>query len=524
MTSPVTLFNQLAVVFNGIGTTVRLLPSNYTTLVQVQELSASNFKFICFLTSVTDPGFAFQGMNDAQNDALWEAESIPFSDVINYLATINVKIILKIVPPTSWLQSGELTGTLALTSFATMITSAYKFFDDFQPGIIHSISLFNEPDIAPLIYVNNLISLGTLVRNNLLSRGYVGVKLIGPTLSQVSPQTQGLVSQSNIYRLGLITSPNTFDLWDIQAIEHSGDSSIYNAKDYESRLYLQKRLRADRVDFESVNLSLQKISTKLTTRATFFPGVVGDNGINSSNIVEYGIRIAENMIATLENRFGIILIGQVIEDLVNLDYDSLFITAPLGPKPFYELLQLFSNNLPIPGSVYQDEPLDKINDTTIKSVVIASNSMSFAVVLARPESDIFSGKLTLIINNPLWTPAYEFTNLVFSVYPSTTNITSTAVSFSQLYEGSATFRLIDVPYNCILFLTGDLQIIPPPAPLVTPPPGTLLSETIIQVPMYFGVPVAVPTEGTLYYNTDTNLTKVYDSGFGWITITSLSPL
>jgi hypothetical protein len=523
MTSPVTLFNQLAVTFYGIGTTVRLLPSNYTTLVQVQQLASSNFKFIRIETAVTDPGFSFQGLGDTQNDSFWAAESIPFSTIISYLASINVKIILTVLPPTSWLQNGELTGTLSLTSFATMIVSAYKFFDDIQPGIIHSISLFNEPDVSPIIFANNLISLGTLVRNTLLTRGYVNVKLIGPSLSQVSPKTVGVISQSNVFKQELITSPNTFDYWDIHSIENSADSIYYNAQDYSSRTYLQDRLRADRVNFESVNLSLKKIVSKLVTRATYFPGVVGDNGINSSNLVEYGIRIAENIVAALENRFGIILIGQVVEDSINGDYDSLLVPITDVYKPYYELLQLFSNNLPVQGSVYQDEPLDKINDTTIKSVVIATNSMSFCSVLCRPESDVFSGKLTLTINNPIWTPAYEFTNLSFNVYPSTTDISSTIVSFSQIYEGSATFRLVDIPYNCVLFLTGDLQVIPPPAPPVTPAPSTSYNETIIQVPMLYGVPVGIPVSGTIYYDTQQNVTKVYDSISGWIVITPLTP-
>jgi hypothetical protein len=268
---------------------------------------------------------------------------------------------------------------------------------------------------------------------------------------------------------------------------------------------------------------LEKIVSKLTTRVTFFPGIVGDNGTNSSNLMAYGLRIADNIIAALQNRFGIILIGQLTEDSINLDHDSLIVPVTDVYKPYYSLLQLFANNLPVQGSVYEQEPLDKINDTTIKSVVIASNSMSFCIVLSRPTSDIFNGKLTLTINNPIWTPAYQFANLTFSVYPPTTNITNTLVSFSQLYEGSATLRLTNLPYNCVLFLRGDLQVIPPPPPLIPPVPGASLSETIIQVRMYYGVPPTIPLSGTIYYDTENNTTKVYDTVSGWIQIRQLPP-
>jgi hypothetical protein len=518
MTSPITIFNQLAVSFNGVGTSIRLLPSNYDSLLQVQNLSTSTFNYVRIRTGVTDPGFAFQGLSDAATDALWAAESTPFQAIIDYLASINIKIILTIEPPSSWLTTGSLTGSLALSSFATLVVSGYKFFNDFQANIVHSVSLFDEPDVSPIIYPIDLISLSTLTKNVAISRSILDLKLIGHSLSQVSPETNGVTNQSNVFRLAMIGSPNTFDYWDIHGVENSADSVIYNGQDFEARSYMQERFRSDRVEFESINFPLEKIVSRMITRATFFPNTVGDQGTNSSNLVDYALRLAENFVAALKNRFGIVLFGQLTKE--GSDEDTILDVGNIY-RPFYTLVQLLSTKLPTQGWVFEEEELDN-NDTTIKALVLATNSMSFGLVMCRPISDPFSGKLTITVNNPIWTPALEFTNFVFEVYPFTTDISTTEVSFSELYEGSATLRLINVPYNCVLFLTGDLTIIPPPTPPVIVP-TVYLQETIIQVPIYYGIPAATPVPGTIYYDTQANLTKVYDTVSGWITITPLPP-
>lgn len=518
MSSPITIFNQLSTTYKGIGTCLRLLPGDSDTLAQVQQLVDSNFKFVRIVTGITDPGFAFQGLGNFATDALWQAESIPFQLIIDYLANLNIKIILCIEPPVSWLTMGSLTGSLALSSFATLVVAAYKFFNDLQNDIIHSISLFNEPDVYPFIFPNDLISLSTLVKNTALSRNFTNIKLVGPSLSQVSPKTYGITSQSNLFRLALLGATNTFHYWDIHAAENSADSTFYNSQDYNSRIYMKDRLLFDKNEFESVNFPLEKIVSKLITKTTSFPGIIGDSGTDASNTIEYGIRIAENFTAALENRFGIVLFAQLTEQ--GADLNSI-LDSDLLQRPFYSLLKQISSTLPVLGSVYQAQPLDKINDTTIKTLVIKTNSMSFSTMLCRPLSDIYSGKLTLTINNPIWTPAYQFANVTFSAYPSTTDLSETQVSFSKLYEGSATFRLINIPYNCIVFFSANLEIIPPPSPQPPPTPTPYLLETIIQVPMFYGTPLNIPIAGTIYYDTQENVTKVYDSSSGWIQITPL---
>jgi hypothetical protein len=97
---------------------------------------------------------------------------------------------------------------------------------------------------------------------------------------------------------------------------------------------------------------------------------------------------------------------------------------------------------------------------------------------------------------------------------------------ADLDDGTAFIKLTNVPYNCVVFLTGSLSLIPPPNP-PPPPPNTpsYLVQTIVQVPMYYGIPPnpPIPVAGTIYYNNSSNLLKVYDSVQGWISTTPLPP-
>lgn len=474
MYSPVTVFNQLAITYRGLGTTVKLGSPRVS----------SDFKFLKLKTGVTDP--VIQGQTNSQSDAYWVAES-SFTNQNNDFLGKNV--ILSVTVPPSWLITGYLTSDTSLMSYARLLVSAVLFFAS-GGLIIHSVELFETPDAGPArIHPNDLVKLATFVKTIAAARNTI-VKLIGPSLSQVDYTTN--------YRQVLINAPQTFNYWDIHATENDKDlASLTNSiATIETRKYMLDRLRVEKIEFEFTNFTLEKIASDMFTKII--------DPIETS----YALRLADNIIGALANRFGTLIFSNT--------------HSTTGERPFFNMLKSIAQKFPINGNIYEAEALN-VQDTTMKTCVISPNSMSFCVMMSRPTYDLFSGNLTLEISNPIWSSQYSLTNLVLSSFPETVDVSSCTISATPLTDYNSAsprpiIKLTGLPYNCVLFLTASVISTPPQPPL--PPPSVYLSETLVQVPMHYGTPTFfTPQSGNVYYDSQTNKTKVYDSTLGWINAT-----
>ncbi len=156
-------------------------------------------------------------------------------------------------------------------------------------------------------------------------------------------------------------------------------------------------------------------------------------------------------------------------------------------------------------------------DNTLKGMVLAPRGDQFAILLCRPETpDALSGNLRLIIRNPLWSDRYKITSLTLE---SLLDRDLSDVKYSsKVAQGQATMILSTVPYeSSVILITGQVRLNPPLDPPPPPPAADneesrqSLMETIIQVPVHYGIPTrsSLPTNGNFYFDTKDQRAKVY---------------
>ena len=511
MSYPTSIFNNISSTFLGFGTSVRIINGNSDTSVSSKIVSLG-LKYVRINITIADPGIGFLGSSDSATDSLFIAESVsnPYSAIANDINALNIKIILNLTCPSSWLTSGSLQGTSNITSYSRLLVSCWKYFSSTLSCIIYGIEAFNNPEllssISPLNYVflcNTIHSIGT-------SRS-ISIKILGENLSQVSSNNVILNPQDS-YTVSLFGNFNAIDSFSLDTIENSADLTIINGGDFAARSYLYSRLVSDISQWNSISFGRQKVSTRFATRATTFP----NSTIGTSNDTVYAIRVAENLCNLLKTGFNSVNYGQLTTDGLG-DTDTLY-NISNSTRPTFDLIQLFNSVIPINGQLFNSEELNP-NDETIKCLIMNDNHMSFSCMLCRPVTDSFSGRLALRICDPIWSQGYSFTNLQFTAFPVSVD-TSGIIVANYMYEGAGRFELQNVPTGCIIFFNCSLIIAPPVIP-INPIPNYAL-ETIIQVPVKTNY-TTVSQPGSLYFNSTTLNTMVYDSVLGWIATSNLPP-
>ena len=472
-----TCFNPLGESFLGVGVSVSSTPSNSVTVSQLQPLSNSTFKFVKVITGIQDPGI-ISDTGPTFFDSLWSTWATDNTNVISFLSSLGIHIVLQVDCPVSWLVSGYLTGSNSLNLYASLLVSAFNCIQNLQPDIIHSVILFNEPDHS--CYPNDLVTLAFLVKSRSIS-----IKLVGPSNSSVPSITSTNTNVHNLYRLALSSFPDAFEFLDIHAVENPLDSNIIdNSNSIDARRYIQFGLQHDSVSLSSIQPIIPKICSNLYT-------------IASLQGLAFTLRIADNIIDALYNSFSIIILPIPIDEF---------------SSPVFSLLSKISSTLPTPGILFQSQSADE--SPILGSLVMSTDSMSFCFMFSiAGVGDPLDDKLSITVVNPIWNTGYYLNNLQFTSFPDSNTVPF--VVSSNIFEGSAIIVINNVPTNCVLFLSGNLQLVPPPVVVV--PPSSPLPDTLVQVTLSFGIPTGVtPEPGTIYFDSQLLSTRVFDSTLGWI--------
>lgn len=512
-TSPVTLFNSLSVSFNGIGTQCQVYNGNFDS--NLSEIIPPTFNIVKLLVAIADPGLSFILLNTYDSLYTDEAVSTPFAQTITDLNNLNVKIILNVQIPHSWLTTGSLSSAQAITSYARLVVSGFNYFVNVLHANLFSIEVFTNPDLSPPhISAPNLVSLVSQIQSIAVTRGFPVIPLSGPSVSQLSAQTVNITDANYVYTQA---QPN-FTIWSIYGKENNADLAIINGNNFLARQYFMRQSDLDAVQFGFTKPYQEKVITNLATRATVYPQGTIPVGVNASETVGYGCRVAENIIGALSNSYTSLLLGKLnFSSLLPLDTDSLYDSEDLHTQ-LYQIATLVSQKLIVNGQIFQGESLDP-NDETMKVCVISSDHFSFTVMLSRPSIDPYNGNLTFNIQDKIWSDALQFTSFTFTAYPSTVDVSLCSVTFSDIpCAGLGVVKVNNLPLNCIIFFSGTLAVTPAPAP-PSPIPPNYLSQTVIQIFINNNLPTGVFAPGTIFFNLSTNKTMVYDSVLGWIEIT-----
>jgi hypothetical protein len=367
------------------------------------------------------------------------------------------------------------------------------------------------------------------------------IKLLGPGLSQVISET---LSDSS-YIDTLYDYRNLLDLFSIHANENKStvtDITLLNVGDFNSRVLLRNGLTKVTYHMSAVNFTTPRIVTNFSTNATKFSVSGTDYGTGASDTIAFAKRVVENFCIInnlgfssaifnyLNNKIGSTLTGED-PDTKTL-YDSTDTLRPVG-----QLLKYLTEHIPVPSNSWFSEELNKEDDYTIKTMFLTSTGNQFFIILCRPDvPDLLNGNMKLYLENPLWSTAYTTSNVQLNSYPDPQSVSNpsgvplgNATTMCSFGQGRLTISMQHLPYNCILFLSGNVSLLPPvtpspspsPGPSPSPSPSPVVMETIIQVPVNYGNPTPTDyVEGTVFYDSQAHTLKTFISGT-WHTATML---
>lgn len=551
--STVTLFHSFSTVFNGLGVTLRLFDTDTTDSINLStKLSNFKFKFTKVLIKISDPGMStmnfsnYTDMDVLFNNAPYStdsSESIPStaSRFFYDIRTAGINIIPCFLVPVTWLaldNSNLVTGEPAITSVANFILSGVQWIRNFG-NIVTLVEIFHHPELENNTHgymsAQEFPLLARKIRTLSIARNMEPeVKLVGPGISQVISETEAdSIYLDEFYE----DNKNVLDFFSIHANENTStntDVTLLNQGNFDSRQLLKKGLTKETYHMYAINFITPRIVTNFTTNATKFIENGTNYGNGASDTIHFAKRVIDNFCIINNLGYSVAIYSNLNEktdeepDNKSL-YDSDNVLRPVG-----ELLKYITNNIPIPSNIWFSEELNKDDDFTIKTMFLTSNGSKFFIILSRPPvSDNLLGNIKLYIENPLWSTAYTTSNVIINSYPEPqTEENPSGVPISDIViqssfgQGRLSIKMQHLPYNCILFLSGDVSLAPPsPAPVPTPSPtpgpggpspSPVVMETIIQVPVNYGIPTSTDhAQGTVFYDSQAHTLKTFISG-SWV--------
>lgn len=553
-----TFFNSISKSFKGIGTTVHLFPDSYEGPELAGRLLNLDAKFVKIVISIPDPGRGLVHSTDL-NDISAFFTSAPYStdstgdrtDPSNpYVAPTAERffsavkasgctVILCFVPPESWLSvetGGMLTGEPELYAFANLISAGIAWVRSYSVNA-NLIQLFHRPDDEDAelgnLGENDYLFLADSLRDILLLKGMTSpaVQILSPGLSQVLATDDDTEPYTEV----LVNQPAAIDIFALDAIEHIKDLELANAGTFASRKLLGYQVDKNVAHMNSVNYMLDKIATFVGTRATKFAREGVDLGESVTNSDDYAVRVVENLVSLINSGFSSALLPSLSPFLKSGNNSSLY-DGTGNPIPLVSLMNMLTETVPIPGDIYQSEEMNKDQDRTIKTLLMSGNRDVFTAILCRSkERDALDGKLRLVVNNPLWSTAYRVDSVTIRAFPDSMPTTEIVVK-SKFSQGTLQLDLSNVPYDgAVLFMrvaTSLIPVVPHPEPLPDPipeedvpvtdePKNPVVLSTIVQVPVYFGVPLSTSYgNGTLYYDSKSRKMRVFIDGL-WVDVGTL---
>ncbi len=496
-----TLFNCTGVILRDIGTTVKVMIGDCDDLdwvtLMIQQTTFTQARLFIAIEDTIAPS------PDATHSAFWTSSaflaSTEPSGLFSALLEAHYKIVLSIPPPASWLDAdGILVGTNNIVSYAKYLLGAVSYFRGIFGSKLAGIEAFPEPTFVGFgrISPNDLVS---LVQNLRVQAGALSIPLIpiiGPS-TDLQPSNK----DRDVWIQSFTLYPKLLDVWGVNIKEPITDSSIVSQEDFTARSYITRQSTLASIQIQVISF----LATKMVTNMTC-----------NSQVTER--RLVDNWAGAMKNGFS----SYFVESLRGFDNgDSHALMDEFGTWTLYgQVVRLICANIPMPAVIYSPEEMNKTvgGDETLKFLLTSSNSSELTFVLSRPTADALNGTLKLRIMNALMSSAYEAYDLAILAYPMTTDLTL-VTSRVEFGNGYITFTLNKLPYDCVILVKSKIRareapsgpvigppvdengqvIVNPPNPY--PPMPSALLETIIQVPVVFGVPTGSNhANGTVYYS------------------------
>ena len=544
-----TYFNQLCRFWHGTGVVFHMTPDDSDDTSTVEAMLSGLNAHICKLyIGLPDPGADAAGNDATAMQDVWANAGLELQVQTLFASLVRnnyTTVLLSVAAPRSWMSliTSTLTGTDSLSSYVRYVCGCIAWLRATLTApastLIKFVEVYEEPDteighVSPL----DVAALTSMLHTALSASYGTEVQVSGPAVSQVvsvaargEPYVEAYQNRSN--SLGLFTyhvEVNTADAGVATQLDASvsdgcciGETLLQRdlmCRSLERNVMTQNSVVATPMTLNNTAWAKERFATSWgkTTRPAVSPG--------RTEAECYAIGAARTMCAMLLNGFSATCFHRLVaaDDGVNGIYNSAAELTAWGS--FYARL---GAELPLNGQLYVSEEMSP-GDNTLKSLVLSPRGDKFAIILCRPEtSDALNGMLRVIIRNPLWSDQYQVSGLTLESFPS--RDVSTVQTSGKIGLGQGVFTFSMLPYESTVFLvTGQVLLNPP---IVQPPPppednfnddGSRL-ETIIQVPINYGNPVesstSTPVPGSLYYDTEDNVAKVY-IGSQWVNVTMLS--
>lgn len=358
------------------------------------------------------------------------------------------RVIFTMDAPASWLTSdglNELRGD-ALVAFARYWTSAIVVHR--RLGVeVKYVELVDEPstNVGTFVSPDNLVILVTAVRCMLQQRGISDIFIMGPGLPTVISRLQ----QSEPYISAFRDKEGLLDAWSVHAVENPADVSYYNSGSFAARKYMSVNLQRNLHFMKWTIPGIPIFVTKFATAATKYNAV--DFGPGAPEMVHYGIRLMDNLTAAINSGATTCLAWSL-----QSDRDVRSIHRKDGSRrPQRDALSLVTRTLPTSGMIFPCvDDLPDEQDQTLKAAVVSGNS--FGIILSRGQpADGLSGQLILEMLNPAWTSGSALSTVSVYCFPDMIDISGMKKEVN-LSGGKMLLHLDQVPYNCTIFIKGDI--------------------------------------------------------------------
>lgn len=554
-----TFFNSISTQFKGFGVNLSLLLNFQDKNLNIL-LPSLPVQYCKLTIQIPDPGATvlnmvnYSDMNSFFNTAPYNTDSFvdgngtattsTAESMFTFLKIKNVSLIITVLPPSSWIipdGSNRLTGERTLKALANLNLSGLLWVRSFNITC-DMVEPFQNVDnveneygyVTPFDYhvLASQTSLIAAERN-------LTVKIVGPNISSVGAFNVGGVGDGKLnspYIQTFINGKNIIDIWSIHATENKNESTDVDIWDIRSKF--SQSLTKEVAHMTAINFTNEKYATRIGTSLPTEGVLGGDNG--------WVKKVIENVVHVVKNGFSVVIFSDLVPNFYSVDGTSSRMKNVLG-----NILE----NMPIPGNIFTSDEMNHITDKTVKGLIVSSTGDRFYFILRRPATqDGLNGKLRLIVNNPLWSFAYHAKDIVVHTFPEklvvtestdvngdlvtttsgTVDVRSVQVK-TKMILGSMQLSLENLPYNCLLFISGSVSLTPStPVLIPTPPPapspgggssGTpVANSTIVQMPVNYGNPVSTNyIEGTVFYDSFDRRLKTYING-EWIPTTFLEYL
>lgn len=524
---PATYFTAVSKQWRGTGVVIHLLPDTLDSNPGV-TLAGLNAKVAKVKLGLPDPGYAASRLNRAQMQALWAESDLAVQGVVKDTLTALSEngfttMAITVSAPPSWLSTDvlALTGDMLL-AYAQYVSASVSWLMtlDYAVRLLKYVELFEEPDkVNPFPHVSpqDLVSLATRLKAA-LTLSNPGVSIIGPGLSRVS----SLKATTDPYTDVFIDRIDSLAIYTVHAEPHPSDlqSIIGEETGTDGQGDLIYRCLQKNVAYIS-SIAWEKERWVTSFGATVVP---------SAENYAYGIAAARAFCAILKSGFTTACFHTMLDDERGLYMRDMSLTWWRG------MYARFGEAFPINGSIYVSEEMAH-GDDTLKAMVLSPRGDRFAILLCRPHlPDTMKGSLRLIIRNPLWSDQYKVVRFKVEAFPTETDL-SAVTSRTTIATGHATISLSNLPYqSSVLIASGEVELNPPLPPRSdtdgdgdedaggnSGETSSVLCETILQVPVHYGVPgsrFGTIKPGTFYYDSKDKRAKVYGENT-WSEVTML---